>query len=306
MRIKIAKQLHPIKIHEFEVTEHTTAMGSKLVDLVTGEIIEPQYEVFESQATTDDKRMYSATVRAAHECTDPDQLADVMKYTVDQRGLKVKSELTWFKKESDYNVRTLKQEALITTPQYKFLKQLVECISFKNIILCKRSFLCAKLAITESNLQRKLKLVDQWVQQKECKKGFIKLLVAPLVGYKGRGGKSLDTAYTQYYKTDPQTQYNALYVPFVGPMPQPFVGVVDSKPFTFRNTVQFMIGEDFIDSAEDFSPGDWWNKAPKKHEVIDVAFEAWFANNVGKDISEYYVPVLDSWVPDYNTMPEYN
>jgi len=303
--IKIARQLHPVKIHEFEVSEHTAAIGAKLVDLVTGEIIEPQYEVFNSVANTDDKRMYSATVRSAHECTDPDQLADVMKYTTDLRGLKVKSDLTWFKKESDYLVRTLKQEALISTPQYKFMKQLVECITHSNIILCKRSFLCKKLDINESNLARKLKLVEAWVQQKDCKKGFIKLCVSPMLGYKGRGGKPLRVAYSTYYAVDPETQYNALYVPFVGPMPQPYVGVLEKEEFTFRKTVQYKLGNECYDSAEDLSPGEWWNKPAKKDEVIDVAFEAWFANNVGKDISEYFVPVLDSWLPDYNSMPEY-
>lgn len=310
MNIKIAKQLHPITIRKFEVSENTAAMGKHLVDLVTGEIIEPQYEVFESSVSADDKRMYAATVRSPSECTDPDQLADVMKYTVDQRGLKVKSDLTWFKKESDYRVRTLKEKALITTPQYKFMKQLVECISYKNIILCKRSFLCAKLDINESNLARKLKLVEAWVQQKDCKKGFIKLLISPLLGYKGRIGKSLDIAYKTYYSIDKETQYNALYVPFVGPMPQPFVGKLEKDEFTFRKTVQYKHLSSFTDSAEDLSPGDWWNKAPKKNEVIDVGFEAWFATNIGADPSDYFklnkeVVALDEWIPDYSNMPEY-
>lgn len=278
MKIKVAKQLHPVKIREFEVSEHTAAMGSKLVDLVTGEIIAPEYEVFQSKASTDDKRMYSATQRCAHECTDPDELAELVKYTVDQRGLKVKSELTWFKKESDYLVRTLKEKPLITTPQYKFMKQLVECISYKNIILCKRSFLCAKLGINESNLARKLKLVEAWVQQKDCKKGFIKLCVSPMLGYKGRGGKALESAYNTYYAVDPETQYNALYVPFVGPMPAPPAVKVSNEVFEFRGAVRY---EDNREQAangdfEDFSPGDWWDKPAKPHEIIDVQFEKAF------------------------------
>lgn len=290
----------------YEVTEHTAAIGKHLVDLITGEVIKPEYEVFSSVVSAEDKKFYSATKRSAHECTDPEQLADVMKHTVDQRGLKVKSDLTWFKKESDYRVRTLKEKALITNPQYKFMKQLVECISYKNIILCKRSFLCAKLDINESNLARKLKLVEQWVQQHECKKGFVKLFIAPMLGYKGRAS-GVPSANNTYYKVDPQTQYNALYVPFVGP-PAPYTGPVFDITSKYSGTSNYEVrgnGFTLFDSAEDFTPGEWWNKKPKKHEVIDIGFEAWFANNVGVDISEYNKPVLDSWVPDYNTMPEY-
>lgn len=292
---------------QYEVTEHTAAIGGKLVDLVTGEIITPVYEAFSSVVNTADKRFYSATQRSAHECTDPDQLADVIKYTTDMRGVQVKSELTAFKKENDYAVRTLKKKAVITNVQYKFLKQLIDCVVFKNIILCKRSFLCAKLGIEDKNLARKLHTVSEFVQQHQCKKGFIKLFVAPSVAYKGRG-KGIDSALSAFYKVDKQTQYNALYVPFVGP-PAPYTGpVLNVSKNTATGTTQYgdSRNTDAFDSAEDFTPGEWWNKPAKKHEVIDVAFEAWFANNVGKDISEYFVPVLDSWVPDYNTIPEYN
>lgn len=294
--------LNHVPMPDYVVSEHTAAIGKHLVDLVTGEIIQPEYEVFNSVVSAEDKRFYAATVRTAHECTDPDQLSDVMKHTVDQRGLKVKSDLTWFKKESDYRVRTLKEKALITNPQYKFMKQLVECISYKNIILCKRSFLCAKLGIDERVLSRKLRLVEEWVKQKDCKKGFIKLLIAPMLGYKGRAS-GLNSASSQYYEIDPQTQHNALYVPFVGPMPD-YNGPVFELEYKFKGATHYGNG-DFIDSAEDFTPGDWWNKTAKKHENIDVGFEAWFANNVGADISEYFVPVLEVWEPDYSNMPEY-
>lgn len=290
----------------YEVTENTAAIGKHLVDLVTGEIITPVYEVVNTQASTDDKRFYSATVRTAHECTDPDQLSDVMKATVDQRGLKLKSDLTWFKKESDYRVRTLKEKALISTPQYKFMKQLVECISYKNIILCKRSFLCAKLGINESNLARKLKLVEEWVQQQECKKGFVKLFIAPMLGYKGRAS-GIPSANNTYYKLDKETQQRALYEPFVGP-PAPYTGPVFDITAKYSGTNNYEVrgnGFTLFDSAEDFSPGEWWNKAPKKHEVIDIGFEAWFANNVGADPLDYFIPVQEVWEPDYSGMPVY-
>lgn len=280
-----------------------TVVGKNVVDTQTGELIPLVYEVFSSVVSAEDKRMYSATQRTAHDCTDPDQLADVMKYTTDQRGLKVKSDLTWFKKENDYRVRTLKQKALISNTQYAFLKQLVDCITYKNIILCKRSFLCAKLSIDDKSLARKLKQVEQWVQVQDCKKGFIKLFVAPLLGYKGRAS-GIPSANKTYYKVDPQTQYNALYIPFVGP-PAPYTGPVFDITEKFKGAEWYE--DDRCDSAmgekENFTSGDWWNKPAKKHEVIDVGFEAWFANNVGKDISEYHVPALEVWEPDYINMP---
>lgn len=299
--------LNHVSMKPYEVSEHTAAQGKFLVDLVTGEVITPVYEVFSSVATTDDKRFYSATSRSAHECTDPDQLADVIKYTTDMRGVQVKSELTAFKKENDYAVRTLKKKAVITNAQYKFLKQLIDCVVFKNIILCKRSFLCAKLGIEDKNLARKLHTVSEFVQQHQCKKGFIKLFVAPSVAYKGRTGKPLESAFNTFYKADKQTQYNALYVPFVGP-PAPYTGpeLYVSKN-TATGTTQYgdSRNTDAFDTAEDFSSGDWWDKPAKDKEVIDSDFEKWFANNVGADVSDYFKTVLDSWVPDYNSMPEY-
>lgn len=250
--------------------------GKHLVDLSTGEIVSPVYEVVNTQASTDDKRYYSATNLTAHECVEPEQLADVMKHTVDQRGLKVKSELTDLKKESDFAVRTLKQKAQMTNPQYAFLKQLAECISYKNIILCKRSFLCKKLGIDEKHLVRKLKTVSTWVKQKECKPTFIKLFVCPMVGYKGRAS-GIPSAYNTFYNVDPETQYNALYVPFVGP-PAPYTGpVIDIRVGEYSGASQYGDSRaDFFDIAEDFSAGDWWDKPAKPHEIIDVQFEKAF------------------------------
>lgn len=250
-------------------------VGKHLVCLNTGEIVEPVYEVVNTQASTDDKRYYAATKLTAHECVDPEQLADVMKYTVDQRGLQVKSDLTWLKKESDYGVRTLKKKALISNPQYKLLKQLVECISYKNIILCKRSFLCKKLGIDEKVLSRKLKTVGSWVQQHDARKGYIKLFVSPLVGYKGRAS-GISSAYKTFYTVDKETQYNALYEPFVGP-PAPYTGPVIDFTVPMVGVKQY--GDDrldFYDCAEDFTPGDWWDKPSKKFELIDVEYEKAF------------------------------
>ena len=72
-----------------------------------------------------------------------------------------------------------------------------------------------------------------------------------------------------------------------------------------RVPVGFDSSNSLFDSAEDFSPGEWWNKAPKKNEVIDIGFEAWFANNVGADVSDYFKEVIDNWVPDFDSMPEF-
>lgn len=262
-------------------------VGKYLVNIETGEIETPVYEAVKPFVSAEEKRFYSATSRSAHECTDPDQLADVMKYTVDRRGLEVDTDLTWLKKESDYAVRTLKQKPLISNPQYKFLKELVQCLSYKNIILCKRSFLCAKLGIDEKHLSRKLKTVSTWVQQHPCKRGFIKLFVCPYVGYKGRAG-GISSAYNTFYTVDPETQYQALYVPFVGP-PKPYDGpVIDlSKPMTGAKQWNDNRNKDFYDLPENFAAGDWWDKPLKGNEQIDVEFEKWFAQNVGKDISEY-------------------
>ena len=278
-------------------------VGKNVVDTETGEILPLVYEVFQSDATADDKRMYSATSRTAHECTDPDQLADVIKYTTDMRGVKVASDLTWFKKENDYRVRTMKEKALISNTQYKLLKQLVDCVSFKNIILCKRSFLCAKLGIEDKHLARKLAQVSTWVQQHPCKKGFIKLFVAPLVAYKGRSA-GIPSANNTFYKIDAETQQRALYEPFVGP-PAPYTGPVFDMGKDFGQGATQYSRFGVYDSPEDLTPGDWWNKKPKKHENIDVGFEAWFANNIGADPSEYFKPVLEEWEPDYNSMPVY-
>lgn len=273
-------------------------VGKHLVCVDTGEIVEPSYTLVNPSVSAEDKRYYSATKLTAHECVDSEQLADVMKHTVDQRGLKVLSELTELKKESDYGVRTLKKKATMSNPQYNFLKQLVECISYKNIILCKRSFLCKKLGILDNHLNRKLASVSTWVQQKEARKGYIKLFLQPMVAYKGRAS-GISSAYNAFYKIDPQTQYNALYVPFVGPMPAYTGPVIDfTKPPV--GATQFSDSRlDFFDSAEDFTPGDWWDKPAKKNEVIDVEFEKWFATNVGKDISEY--KKQESVIPDWVT-----
>ena len=69
--------------------------------------------------------------------------------------------------------------------------------------------------------------------------------------------------------------------------------------------MQYKLGNECYDSAEDLSPGEWWNKPAKKDEVIDVAFEAWFANNVGADVSDYFKEEIDNWVQDFDSMPEF-
>lgn len=253
--------------------------GKHLVDLTTGEIINPVYEVVNTKPNTDDKRYYSATSITAHDCVDPEQLAEVMKHTVDQRGLKTKSDLVELKKQSDFAVRTLKQKAFMSNPQYKFLQQLVECISYKNIILCKRSFLCKKLGLDDKVLNRKLNTVSNWVKQQECRRGFIKLFVTPMVGYKGRAS-GIPSAYNTFYTVDPETQHNALYEPFVGP-PAPYTGpVIDIRVGEYGGASQYGDSRaDFFDIAEDFSAGDWWDKPPKLNEVIDVQFEKDFVKS---------------------------
>lgn len=193
-------------------------VGKHLVDLTTGEIINPVYEVVKTQASTDDKRYYSATARSPEECTDPEQLADFVSAVCDMRGIKLKTELVWFKKESDYAVRTLKEKALISNKQFEVLSSVVGCIAYKNIVLCKRSVLCKALGCEDKHLARKLASIEQWCEvRSDVKKGYVKVIITPFLAYKGRD-YSKDSSFKTYYTADAETKYNALYVPFVGPV----------------------------------------------------------------------------------------
>lgn len=262
-------------------------VGKHVVDLNTGECLPLVYEVFSGVSSTDDKRMYSATVRSPEECTDPEQLKDFMQYTTDMRGIKLVSELTWFKKESDYAVRTKGEKALISNKQYELMKQLLDLVVYKNIILCKRSLMCKKLGVEDKHLARKLNQVSEWVTVGEAKKGFIKVLVSPFLGWKGRiyaKNKSLKT----FYKPDPMTVYNALYVPFVGPIApykapewsnsmQTFLdGLNKSCENGWKAKVNTQrIGLEFFVSAEEVSSvPDWTNEQLPEYEESSYYFDS--------------------------------
>lgn len=252
-------------------------VGSWLVDEDTGEILPPEYEVVNSQATTEERMFYLATKRTAHECTDLGELMDVMKATTDMRGVKIQSRLTEMKKESDYRVRTLGMKPMMSMPQYNLLKQLVPLVVFKNIILCKRSTLAKALGTHEKHLARKLKPVGVWVQTHKAKVGYIKLFVHPWVAYKGRA-EGITSCYNTYYTADKEQQINFLCTPFYGP-PKPYrdVEITDFKPRNKAKQYHDSRNQDFYDSEENFSVGDWWDKPPAEYESIDREMEKAFA-----------------------------
>lgn len=188
-------------------------VGKFLVDVVTGEIVEPTYTVSPvTKPTNEEKQFYRATSRAPEECTDPEQLKDFVKATQDMRGIKLQTNLVWFKKESDYGVVTLKQPPLITNPQYETLTKLVNAITYKNIILCKRSELAKTLGCLENHLTRKLRMVEDWIKIGEAKKGFIKIFVTPSLAWKGRDSNK-DSAYKLFYAINREWQEQMLMQP---------------------------------------------------------------------------------------------
>lgn len=184
-----------------------------LIDYDTGEILQPEYDVVPTTISTDEKRFYAATKVPPEDCTDPEQLDAFVKATVDMRGIQIESALDWFKKESDFGVLTLRQKSMMTKPQYKIMKQLIQCIRYKNIILCSRSELCQSLGIRETNLKRTLSTIEQWIKIGEAKKGYIKIFISPHLAYKGRGyGKT--SCFGHYYNSlDGVDQWDILLNP---------------------------------------------------------------------------------------------
>lgn len=244
-------------------------VGNYLVNTETGEIQTPIYEAVKPFVSAEEKRWYSATSRCAEECTDPDQLKDFVKATQDMRGITLVSAVTWLKKESDYNVRTLKQKPMLTNVQYKLLEKLVHCISYKNIILCKRSELAQKLDTTPDHLKRKLKTVAQWYREGEAKKGYIKLFVAPWLAYKGsyiKRDKSLDHYYTLPMVLECEEQE---YAPI-------------QVQWSRAALKEF---ERLQEKYSSRSSAPWWWREPKTYilsngkeskEEYDVPYEMWF------------------------------
>lgn len=168
-----------------------------LVDKETGEVVDPIYEVVEYKPKPDP--YYDTTRIAPEECTDTDQLKRVMKCVTDMRGVKIVSGMVWFKKESDYGVRTLKQKSLISNTQMKTMESIISLLVYKNIVLCSRAELCKVLDCDDKHLNRKLDSVKEWIKIGKAKRGFMKIFVSPSLGYKGKL-RTQDSAFTQFYK----------------------------------------------------------------------------------------------------------
>ncbi len=196
-------------------------VGNFLVNTDTGEILDPVYELVNTIVSTDDKRYYTITARNPYACREPAELKEFMKHTTDMRGVKVTSALVEWKKQNDFQVKTLKEKGFMSLSQYKVLEQIIGCLVYKNIVLCSKEELCKALGIEPKNLLSKLKTVSQWVKNDtDVKKGFVKLIISPMLGYKGPYNKQ-HTAYNSFYTIDKEVQQLTLYEPFVGPM-QPY------------------------------------------------------------------------------------
>lgn len=175
-------------------------VGKFLVDAETGEIVEPVYTVGKITPTSkEDRKFYRDTSVSPLECTDPEQLKDFMRANCDMRGIRVKSELTWLKKENDYNVLTLGAKSMLTKTQYEGLKKLVKLVVYKNIIICTREEMCKALGVSNKHLSEKLALLEPYIKQMKAKKGFVKVVVQPLIAFKGRWG--FDEALQHFYYT---------------------------------------------------------------------------------------------------------
>lgn len=285
-------------------------VGKHLVDLTTGEIINPVYEVVKTQASTDDKRYYSATAVCPNDAVDKGQVLDFIKHTVDKRKLKTVNKVKEYKKESDYGVRTLKQKAFMSNPQFEVLNTLSTLVVYKNIVLEEKKTLAEKLGVGVNNLDKKLKTVSAWVEvdKQNVRKGFIKLLINPSLVFRaehGRIGSMTEKALVEFHKVDPETQYNALYVPFVGPL-QPY-----SAPQWSKST------ETYLDNLRDKLAKKW---AAKVFDEEDIQFEVEYKLDAietefvkdyysGNKNSRFYkqeakVEAVPSWVSE--ELPEFD
>lgn len=291
--------------------------GKFFVCAETGEVINHTYEQVNTVASAEDKRYYSATSVCPNEATDKGQIVDFIKHTVDKRKLKTLNVVKEYKKESDFNVRTLKQKAFMSNPQYEVLNVLADCVVFKNIVLEEKKTLASKLGVGVNNLDAKLKTVSQWVvQDKECKKGFIKLLINPDLVFRAEHGRikgMQQKALVEFHTVDKETQYNALYVPFVGPIapykaPEWSEGTKTSldglqaklaakwatKVFD-EEDIQFEVNYTISAYEQEFV-NDYYNQNPNSKFHV---------SKVPQLVQEVVSIVLEDWEPDYNSMPEY-
>lgn len=141
------------------------------------------------------------------QCKDKDELNDWMKGNVDKRKVFKKNSFEELKKESDYRYKTLKDKPLISAPQFELLNKLSSLVTYRNIIIEKREDLADKLNTSKSNLNRKLKLIQEFIlieTEKDNKnpthKGWVRVLINPNYVYKSRLQPNVRSWYLEHIK----------------------------------------------------------------------------------------------------------
>lgn len=284
-------------------------VGQFFVCPVTGEIVPHSYEVVNTQATADDKRFYSATSVCPDEARDKAQVLEFIGATVDKRKLKTVNKVKEYKKESDYAVRTLKQKAFMSNPQFEVLNVLAKLVVYKNIVLEEKKTLASKLGVGVNNLDAKLKTVSKWVavDKENVRKGFIKLLINPDLVFRAEHGRikgMVEKTLQSYHKVDAATQYNALYVPFVGPL-APYKEPEWSKgTLTYLTGLQEQLAKKWAAKVFDEEDVQW--EVGYKLDVVEQEFvNDYYSGNTNSRFykQEQYVESVPSWVTEQ--IPEY-
>lgn len=182
-----------------------------------------------------------------------------------------------YKKESDYAVRTLKQKAFMSNPQFEVLNLLAKLVVYKNIVLEEKKTLAVKLGVGINNLDAKLKTVSKWVQvdKENVRKGFIKLTINPNLVFRAEHGRikgMVQKALQAYHSADKETQYNALYVPFVGPV-QPYKEPEWTKgTLTYLDGLQEQLAKKWASKVFDEEDIQWevnYTLEPIEQEFVD-------------------------------------
>lgn len=141
------------------------------------------------------------------QCKDKDELNAWMKGNVDKRKIFKKNSFEELKKESDYRYKTLKENPLISAPQFELLNKLSNLVTYRNIVIEKREVLADKLNTSKSNLNRKLKLVDEFIlietekdSDNPTHKGWVRVLINPQYVYRSRLQPNVRNWYIEHIK----------------------------------------------------------------------------------------------------------
>lgn len=153
-----------------------------VVDKLTGEIVEPS--VFSAPAD------YRPSL---HDCRSVDDFDRHLKF-VDRRKLPAHT-LHLLRNEVDYArgvwCRT-GMDCRVTLPQQRLLERLHKLVMYRNVIFMTQAALAAELGTTESNLMKKLKVLEEanllrvtTSRNGNIRKGEIKLAVNPRFVFRG-------------------------------------------------------------------------------------------------------------------------